>query len=541
MLFRSQNRGSSSRRVWWSTVLLLTAVLGVGISAWQALVFSSTRRSSSCIPAAAVFYVPETDSSSSSPSVFFPLQAFSSSSSSSFSSSSSSSAEGSLSFQPTAAAIPAEGGVHLRTWSSNGNGGELLLRNIVFGIAGASQLWEKRREFIKLWWRPEEMRGFVWLEEHVKMEAGENLPTVLVSGDTDSFRYTHPLGHPSGIRISRVVCETFRLNLPDVHWFVMGDDDTLFSTDNLLRVLSKYDSREMYYIGSSSESHKQNVHFSHSMAYGGGGFAISYPLAEALSEMQDDCLERYPDLFGSDDRLHACITELGVPLTREHGFHQFDIFGSAHGLLASHPLTPFLSMHHLELIEPVFPGLTALEGLKHLTKAMRNDPANFLQQSICYDQKLGLSFSISLGYVVQVFPEIILPRLLTTVETSFTAWNHNNHALEFSFDTRPVPTSVCKQPFLFYMEEMHIDESNNRQTVGTYKRYIKVDEAKKQAYCWFHRLPPRKLKQITVISDSLDMHWYMVPRRQCANLMGMKDQVLTIYVGACKPGELIGG
>jgi hypothetical protein len=227
-----------------------------------------------------------------------------------------------LSFQPTAAAIPAVGGVHLRTWSSNGNGGELLLRNIVFGIAGASQLWEKRREFIKLWWRPEEMRGFVWLEEHVKMEAGENLPTVLVSGDTDSFRYTHPLGHPSGIRISRVVCETFRLNLPDVHWFVMGDDDTLFSTDNLLRVLSKYDSREMYYIGSSSESHKQNVHFSHSMAYGGGGFAISYPLAEALTEMQDDCLERYPDLFGSDDRLHACITELGVPLTREHGFHQ---------------------------------------------------------------------------------------------------------------------------------------------------------------------------------------------------------------------------
>jgi len=33
-------------------------------------------------------------------------------------------------------------------------------------------------------------------------------------------------------------------------------------------------------------------------------------------------LERYPHLFGSDDRLHACITELGVPLTREHGFHQ---------------------------------------------------------------------------------------------------------------------------------------------------------------------------------------------------------------------------
>jgi hypothetical protein len=58
------------------------------------------------------------------------------------------------------------------------------------------------------------------------------------------------------------------------------------------------------------------------MAYGGGGIAISYPLAEELSNMQDECLERYPQLFGSDDRLHACISELGVPLTREPGFHQ---------------------------------------------------------------------------------------------------------------------------------------------------------------------------------------------------------------------------
>jgi hypothetical protein len=72
-------------------------------------------------------------------------------------------------------------------------------------------------------------------------------------------------------------------------------------------------------------------------------------------------------------------------------------------------------MHHLELIEPVFPGLTALEGLKQLMKAMRIDPRNFLQQSICYDHELGLSFSISLRYVVQVFPQIILPQTLTTV------------------------------------------------------------------------------------------------------------------------------
>lgn len=102
----------------------------------------------------------------------------------------------------------------------------------------------------------------------------------------------------------------------------MGDDDTVFVPDNLARVLNKYDHGDMYYIGSSSESHLQNLVFSYNMAFGGGGFAISYPLAKAIEKMQDRCLQRYPDLYGSDDRMHACMAELGVPLTKELGFHQ---------------------------------------------------------------------------------------------------------------------------------------------------------------------------------------------------------------------------
>lgn len=75
-------------------------------------------------------------------------------------------------------------------------------------------------------------------------------------------------------------------------------------------------------MGSLSESHLQNIFFSYNMAYGGGGFAISYPLAKALQKMQDRCIQRYPALYGSDDRMQACMAELGVPLTKETGFHQ---------------------------------------------------------------------------------------------------------------------------------------------------------------------------------------------------------------------------
>ncbi|RVX09195.1 hypothetical protein CK203_013763 [Vitis vinifera] len=289
-------------------------------------------------------------------------------------------------------------------------GEELSLRHIVFGIAGSSHLWKRRKELVRLWWRPNDMRGHVWLEERVSPEEGDDsLPAIMVSEDISRFRYTNPTGHPSGLRISRILSESFRLGLPDVRWFVLGDDDTIFNADNLVSVLNKYDPSEMVYIGGPSESHSANSYFSYSMAFGGGGIAISHPLAEALSKIQDGCLDRYPKLYGSDDRLHACITELGVPLTREHGFHQWDIRGNAHGLLSSHPIAPFVSIHHVEAVDPFYPGLSSLESLKRFTRAMKVDPGSFLQRSICYDHTRHLTFSVSLGYVVQVFPHIVLP------------------------------------------------------------------------------------------------------------------------------------
>ncbi|KAL1364365.1 uncharacterized protein [Arachis hypogaea] len=197
------------------------------------------------------------------------------------------------------------------------------LRHVVFGIAASSKLWEKRKNYIKLWYKANEMRGVVWLDNKVSSGGmGEGLPPVRISGDTSKFSYTNKQGHRSAIRISRIVSETLALGMENVRWFVMGDDDTVFVTENLIRVLRKYDHNQFYYIGSLSESHLQNIYFSYGMAYGGGGFAISYPLAKALQTMQDRCIQRYPGLYGSDDRMQACMAELGVPLTKEAGFHQ---------------------------------------------------------------------------------------------------------------------------------------------------------------------------------------------------------------------------
>lgn len=200
------------------------------------------------------------------------------------------------------------------------------LKHIVFGIAASSFLWDKRKEYIKQWWRPNHTRGVVWLDKEVRTDKNEKLPEIRLSEDTSKLRYTNRLGSRSALRISRVVSETLKLGMKDVRWFVMGDDDTVFVVDNVVRILEKYDHHQYYYIGSNSESHVQNIIFSYAMAYGGGGFAISYPLAQELAKMQDRCIQRYPALYGSDDRIQACMAELGVPLTKEQGFHQVSKF-----------------------------------------------------------------------------------------------------------------------------------------------------------------------------------------------------------------------
>ncbi|XP_074580573.1 uncharacterized protein LOC141836983 [Curcuma longa] len=414
----------------------------------------------------------------------------------------------------------------------------LSLRHLVFGIGGSAQLWPRRREFVRLWWRPSAMRGHVWLDDYAprlppNSSLARSLPPVLVSEDISRFRYTNPIGHPSGLRIARILVESFRLGHHGARWFVLVDDDTILCTDNLVTVLSKYDWTEMVYVGRPSESHSANTYFSHAMAFGGGGIAISYPLADALSRMLDDCIERYPRLYGSDDRLHACISELGVPLSREYGFHQWDIRGNAHGLLAAHPLSPFISIHHVEAVDPLYPGLSSLGSLKLFTKAMKAYSMSFLQRSICYDRGKKLTFAVSLGYVIQVFPTIVPPRELERSERTYVAWNRKSNRMEFDFDTRDPYRSVCKKPIMFFLNNIG---KNENTTLGLYRRAKGRDDLKRKVFCFPLSPPLPDVTEILVVSTPLSNTWQLVPRRLCSKLGQEHNGTLRIVVGQCERG-----
>uniref|UniRef100_J3LFV9 Uncharacterized protein n=1 Tax=Oryza brachyantha TaxID=4533 RepID=J3LFV9_ORYBR len=322
------------------------------------------------------------------------------------------------------------------------------LQQVVFGIAASARLWEKRKEYIGIWWRPNAgMRGFVWMDEPVQESSvPAGLPPIKISSDTSGFPYKNRRGHRSAIRISRIVSETFRLGLPGVRWYVMGDDDTVFLPDNLMAVLRKLDHRQPYYVGYPSESHLQNIYFSYGMAFGGGGFAISQPLAARLERMQDACIHRYPSLYGSDDRIQACMAELGVPLTRHPGFHQYDVYGDLLGLLAAHPVAPLVSLHHLDVVRPLFPtARSRAAAVRRLFDGpVALDSAGAMQQSICYDAGNRWTVSMSWGFVVMVSRGMISAREMEMPARTFLNWVLSTPKGQEGNKTMTIDVGVCK-------------------------------------------------------------------------------------------------
>ncbi|XP_041990148.1 uncharacterized protein LOC121741454 [Salvia splendens] len=423
----------------------------------------------------------------------------------------------------------------LQGWSS-----PTTLQHVVFGIASSEKSWPSRKEYVRIWWMPEEMRGCVFLERmppNGTLDQADNgsLPPICVSEDTSRFRYTYRNGGlPSAIRVARVVSETVALNHPDVRWFVFGDDDTLFFPENLVKTLSKYDDGLWYYIGTNSESFAQNKQFSYEMAFGGAGFAISYPLAKVLASVLDSCLARYPHLFGSDGRIQACLAELGISLTHEPGFHQMDIRGSMLGFLTSHPLRPIVSLHHWDATDSIFPKMEPKDAMQHLFQAVNIDSQRVMQQTVCYDRWFSWTISVSWGYAVQIFPHhLSLPEALRTLET-YQPWKKNGGIHElYDVDTLSLHPDPCRRPTVFFLDSV------SSATDGIRSVYRNMTSEN----CTFSDpLSPRKLEQIIVMSHKLDLDQkqLLAPRRQCCDVLpSAAGNVMEIAVRECGHEELI--
>ncbi|KAF9597591.1 hypothetical protein IFM89_019959 [Coptis chinensis] len=410
------------------------------------------------------------------------------------------------------------------------------ISHILFGIGGSVKTWKDRRHYSELWWKPNTTRGYVWLDE--KPNENEpwlvNSPPYRVSEDTSKFKYTNWYGSRSAIRIARIVLESFRLGNDNVRWLVLGDDDTVFFPENLIDVLSRYDHNQMYYIGGNSESVEQDVIHSYGMAFGGGGMALSYPLVVQLVKLLDGCIDRYHYLYGSDERICACVAEIGVSITKELGFHQFDIRDDPYGLLAAHPVAPLVSLHHLDYVKPLFPEKDQLDSLRSLMGVYKMDPVRTLQHSFCYDLKQNWSVSISWGYTVQIYPTLLTAKQLETPLQTFRTWKSWSNG-PFTFNTRLPNNEACERPVIFYLDR--VDEVGRGKMFTSYKRISSLggDECGLATHATVLALQTVEVSSSKMIGKD----WKRVRRRQCCEIVKHESSALQIMIRRCGSGETV--
>ncbi|XP_021278540.1 uncharacterized protein LOC110412333 [Herrania umbratica] len=346
------------------------------------------------------------------------------------------------------------------------------ISHIKFILVSSKKTWKSRKPYIEAWWRSNQTRGNIFFDSPPAKDLLPwplSLPPFRVNEDVKKLSVHRKLVVPEAARIFRSVLETFRLGDNEkVRWYVMGDDDTLFLVHNLVEVLGKYDHTQYYYIGMTSEAIKSNFDFSFNMAYGGGGYALSYSLVEALAPTIDECIERYPHLRVSDQLLSSCLADLGVDLTIEKGFHQIDLHGDISGLLSSHTQSPLVSLHHLDGIDPLFPSKNRSESINHLMEAASFDQSRLLQQTICYHRPTNWTFSVSWGYSVLTYENIIPRSVLRNPLETFAPFKKSVRPPLYMFDTRLPSNDPCQTPRLFFLESVKNTERN--QVLTTYSR-----------------------------------------------------------------------
>ncbi|CAL0324228.1 unnamed protein product [Lupinus luteus] len=213
----------------------------------------------------------------------------------------------------------------------------------------------------------------------------------------------------------------------------------------------------------------------------------------------------------------------------------YDVYGDLLGLLGAHPVTPLVSLHHLDVVEPIFPGMTRVRSVRHLMESVNQDSSSIIQQSICYDKNRYWSISVSWGYVVQILRGVMSPRELEMPSRTFLNWYKRADYTAYAFNTRPVYKHPCEKPFVYYMSRTHYD-STKKQTIGVYMR----NKYSKSPHCRWRMDSPDKITSIVVMKRRDPLRWKRSPRRDCCRIIPSRKSSSTMYlmVSNCRDGEV---
>ncbi|XP_057797923.1 uncharacterized protein LOC131014004 [Salvia miltiorrhiza] len=406
------------------------------------------------------------------------------------------------------------------------------LEHLVFGLVGSERAWHHRKAYIESWWRPNVTRGFLFLDT---APTGDLLPWSPASPPYRISDDITKLLHKTNVvaqRIIHAIMEVYREDHENLRWLVMGDDDSIFVVDNIVHILAGYDHTKYYYFGGQSEFILSNYWFSFSQGFGGAGFIMSYPLAKLVAADMEKCLLRYRHLNAADRTTMSCIADIGVNLTPLKGIHQIDLRGDISGFLSSHPKYPLMSLHHFDMVQPIFPKMNRPDSTRHLMKAVAADNSRMLQQTICYHRPTNWSFSIAWGYSAHIY-ENILPRshLQYPIET-FKTWQRSPRPPHYMFNTRLPSRDPCEAPHMFFYH-----------TVGTTADDQILTEFSR---AWGRGLPAcpfsgnhsaDSISRIQVFSPATKR--FQIDRSECCDVVRVDGEEAEIKFRECAAQEII--
>ncbi|UJR16834.1 hypothetical protein I4U23_003733 [Adineta vaga] len=206
-----------------------------------------------------------------------------------------------------------------------------------------------------------------------------------------------------------------------IQWFAVGDDDTLWFINNLLRLLEYYNSSSALYLGNTSTKKILLNRHGAFFGYGGAGILFSRPLVLLFVQHRQEC-EQFLTAFGGDEMIGKCVTQvLKINLTKNNHFHQMDLFGDMLGLIEN-GMDRLVTLHHMFSHWRPFPDSDTdklNETIYRLSIAYTTFNEHYLKRYLYFNYNTNQSVLLTLGHSVSVFNRILSHKDFSQIEKTW--------------------------------------------------------------------------------------------------------------------------
>ena len=207
-----------------------------------------------------------------------------------------------------------------------------------------------------------------------------------------------------------------------IRWLAVCDDDTLWFTGNLLKILQQYNASELIYLGNISDRLETLYYHGGYYAYGGAGILLSRALVPVLLQSMKECQRRFSSMFGGDEILGKCLTQIcHINLTRNMHFHQMDHEGNLVGYLQG-GINDLVSLHHLFTLWEPFPSKHASDESQTMSLLLRAYQAfcgGLFKRYRKLNAPTNQTYLLTLGYSLTVMDGLLTMDDLSKVEQTW--------------------------------------------------------------------------------------------------------------------------